>query len=238
MRAGARARAMGRPVGGVAWYRGLLVVVLVLVFVGVMASSVFAAGGCVSCRAWWHLTSNARPTNLHAGAASGSVSELLVTTEEFGTTPDQGGMNVMVNGQSVGEFLTEPLAGEIGVPFQPATAANIQAALEAVIGSGAVTVVDESSPAQMKFRVSTIDAHHIGAKLTLNAVLGTKPEVRQVIEGKPDGTIVVVAADLGDASVGGGSISRSKSRTGCLWGSRRRASKLCTGMGSTRRLPR
>ena len=217
MRAGARTRATGRPmggvtratggvVGGVARCRGLVaMVVVVFVFVGVMASSAFAGGGCVSCRGWWHLTSNARPTNLHAGAASGSVSELLVTTEEFGTTPDQGGMNVMVNGQSVGEFLTEPLAGEIGVPFQPATAANIQAALEAVIGSGAVTVVDESSPAQMKFRVS-IDAHHIGAKLTLNAVLGTKPEVRQVIEGKPDGTIVVVAANLGDASVGGGAI--------------------------------
>jgi hypothetical protein len=147
---------------------------------------------------WWHLTSGARPTYLHAGAAQSEIQELVTSPGAY-----RGGQVtefvLSVGGHSLETFATEPLAAEAGLPLP--TAANIQAALEKAYGGGNVTVLEEAAG---KYRVTAAgeDAFRAVPRVGLDAVIGSTRE-KIPVAGHPDGEIVLKSSNLGDAAVDG-----------------------------------
>jgi hypothetical protein len=145
---------------------------------------------------WWHVISVSRPTDLHAGAARDEVQELAVDPEtdftlSVRTPAAEGGMETVA-----GVFATEPLAASEGLP-QP-TAANIQTALEGVYGAGNVVVTGGPGGS------APLLVHSVGVnELVVSVGAHGTASTRVVTEGASDGSIVVIASDVGDAEVNG-----------------------------------
>jgi hypothetical protein len=203
-------RETGTETGGVvkglrAW---LAVSVALVALLGVLGSSASAAQAEAP---WWHLTSGARPTYLRAGAGKPAipgedeVQEITVPLIEFSEQKEQGALNLSVAGKELGLFVTEPLAGGLGLT--PLTEASLQAALEGPYGSGLVHVSEESKAGVLSFRVESpggSEAIAVGAVLP-----GSEPTVKIVSPGKPgipavsDGELYMTAENLGDANASG-----------------------------------
>jgi hypothetical protein len=149
---------------------------------------------------WWHLVSGSRPSYIKPGSAQSEAQELTVrgTSEVL--------VELTVGSHEVGVFGTEPFVAEFGV--EELSAANVQKALEKVYGSGNVTVTDESTPAEIKLRVTSggDDADRdleSGELIKMESYTEVPSEATVVTAGHPDGEIYVTAANLGDATVAG-----------------------------------
>lgn len=142
---------------------------------------------------WWHLGSGTRPTNIDTSAAKSEVQKI---SAEAGTA-----FELNVNGTSVGIFESEP--DSFG-SFTPATAENVQTALEAVYGAGNVLV--SGGPAgSAALTVTSIseDEDREVAPIAVGIAIGGNVEAKVTTRGSADGVLVVTASNLGDASVNG-----------------------------------
>jgi hypothetical protein len=177
--------------------RGVLGVVLVCVLgwlVGVASASAQSP--------WWHLSSASRPTYLQPGQAKDEVQEIVASPEELlpGVTTLAFEVSVGVNEVPVGIFATEPLAKENEFP-EP-TAANLEAALEAVYGKGNVVVAErKEADGTVRLVVTSVggDADRPVPEIKVRAGVGPV-EAKVVGEGQADGVIVVTAVNFGDAN--------------------------------------
>jgi hypothetical protein len=157
----------------------------------------FSSSSASAVKPWWHLAVSSRPSSLKAGVARDEVQEITVAPGAV--------FELKVHGTSVGAFENEPYPfGEL----PHATAANVQTALESesAYGSGNVEVKGQGPEGLPPLTVTTVNADanqsvppvEIGFQFPLGTV---KAEV--VTQGRPDGQIVLVATDLGDASIDG-----------------------------------
>jgi hypothetical protein len=176
---------------------------------------------------WWHVVSVSQPTNLHGGLAGDEVQKLTVDA----TKGDYVVGNPADYQQQVIEVFfgtrtpAEVTAGTV-LPFA-ATAAEVQAALERAFPERAVRVsalagAAEEHTYEIVFPGQAVEPVLAEANGFLGAILGAKPlnlpgecepgeeesclgtaSVIQVSEGKPDGTMVVLAENVGDADVNG-----------------------------------
>ncbi len=163
-----------------------VLVVAVLSLSGlVSASAASAALECQGCAPWWHLTSGSRPSNLQPGSARDEVQEIR-TTAEFG-------IGVLEIG---GRFQSPP-----DILFPTTTAAEVQTMLESAYGTADVEV--SGGPVG----TSPLVVKSIGAlgdqEVEKIEALGEHISVSVPTQGRPDGQIVVTAANLGDASTTG-----------------------------------
>ena len=163
---------------------------------------------CSDCAPWWGLSIASRPAEIRPGAARDTVQELHVQASE-------------------GEFvLSEPVATEKGelfneegeaefvrLPFN-AEAGEVQAGLEGIYGAGNVEVAGgpvgmpasvENEPYTITFTNSLADQPVAPVATSLSSLLGFSGaiEVTSLVEGRPDGQIVVTATNLGDAGARG-----------------------------------
>src|ERR1019366_173663 len=122
--------------------RSIKTVLIVAATATWLAVSIGAAAAHAEA-AWWTLTSQARPAHLKPGVSAGSE------TQEITGTPAASGpyagyliFELKVESKTGGTFWNQsaptPRAG-----WQPATAANIQSALEAAYGAGNVEVTGD-----------------------------------------------------------------------------------------------
>jgi hypothetical protein len=160
--------------------------------------------------AWWHVISGARPGNLHAGVASNEVQELTVV----GT----GGEVLLADPLRYEEVLggRRPVLAELLpaiVPFD-ASVEVVQKGLETAFpgrrvlvepGEKADTV--ESHSWKITFQGQTVkplftEDGFLETDFGGTPLSGPHPEVtvKQLAEGRPDGQIVLMASNLGDAS--------------------------------------
>ena len=145
---------------------------------------------------WWHLTSGARPTNLHAGSAENEVQEVKVSGTE--------GRFLLIGNSS------EPVFFE-----WDATHREVQEGLEGIYGKNNVLVTGGpgnetgSTPYVVTFtgglaghRVEPMTASGFFLKCEVAAGPGCTKEaiLTEKTKGKGDGQIIVTAANLGDAN--------------------------------------
>jgi hypothetical protein len=147
--------------------------------------------------AWWHLDSGSRPGNLTSGKGRNEVQELTISAT--------GGI-----------FVVGREAPEAALPFN-ATHEELQAALELGFGEKNVQVTggpgDEQGDKPYKIVFTGERADQRVPKIYANGVLevhiyqltGGREEasVVEATRGRPDGQIVVTAANLGDANANG-----------------------------------
>ena len=157
--------------------------------------SLSSASGASAASPWWHLNSGSRPGNLTSGLAKDEVQELTISAT--------GGMFILgMESRALG-FL----------PFNP-THEEVQTVLEGGFGPGNVQVTggrgDEqgSKPYVITFVKELADrpVEKIIAITESPFVLEGGRKEASVVEasrGRPDGQIVVTAANLGDAEVNG-----------------------------------
>ena len=135
---------------------------------------------------WWHLTVSSRPSSLKAGSGSDEVQEINAAS---------GSAFILeVSGNIIGPFESDPFPKSA---LSHATAANMQSALEAVYGTGQVTVT--GGPGGVAPLVVTSPNRSV---LPIERVIGSV-ETKVLKEGHPDGRIVLEATNLGEAPIEG-----------------------------------
>jgi hypothetical protein len=155
---------------------------------------------------WFHLESVASPSHLHSGEARDEVQELAATP---GVLAGSRGLfiDLSAGGKTVGLFTTEEIHTRFG--HTEASAQNIEKALEGeeFYGPGNVTVTEEppapTSPAGSKSFVITVDKQAAVTALQATNIGGEdggSAEAKVTTKGRPDGQIVVTAANLGEVS--------------------------------------
>jgi hypothetical protein len=187
-----------------------LLVVCALV-VALLSLAGVSTSGASAASAWWHLSSGARPTYLHAGLAREDVQEIVATTETFEGHPEiaafslnaKAGKNAQAEpAKPVGFFVSEPVAGELGEPFLPLTAASVKSALESTYGPGQGPI-EVSERKEGTSLVLTIKTAGPAAPLEVGGLGIGEPTAKVVSEGRADGEIIVSAENLGDGSISG-----------------------------------
>ena len=161
-----------------------------------------SAGPVFAASPWWHLTSAATPTHLQGGLAKTEVQRLTVSAD--------GGSFIL-------EREGEPVALS---PFN-ATAGELTATLEGVYGAGNVEVtkgegnLTGSDPYEIVFKGALADQPIAPVEVLKESFFGVveltcegspcpgNTNVTEVSEGRPDGQIVVTAANLGDVNANG-----------------------------------
>jgi hypothetical protein len=148
---------------------------------------------------WWHLGIEQRPAGVTAGAATSEVQELVVsaTSGAFVLTRQE------VGGGSTAEM-----------PFD-VSAAELQSALESLYGAGNVHVTggvgdkEGDKPYILTFGGSLADQPvepPFGSASTLKGGHSSEALTHRLVEGRPDGQIVVLAENAGDTSVDGATV--------------------------------
>ncbi len=126
-------------------------------------ASVAVVGSAQAGEPWWHMSESLRPSPLRHG---GEQTEVEIQRIE--TVPNVFGLRfeLLVEGKPVGKFWNKSFS-EAGL--QPATAANIQTALEsdAVYGEGGVIVEGGPAPATLTVTTLNRDVGHPVAPLEL-----------------------------------------------------------------------
>jgi len=170
---------------------------VVSVAAGLALALGYAAGAASAAVPWWHLGIEQRPVGVASGAARSEVQELTVSATGGGfvlTRPEIGG------------------GSTAELPFN-VSAAALQSALEALYGAGSIQVSggvgDEAGdkPYVLTFRGSLADQpveRPTVASTTLKGGHNNTPVLRRLVEGRPDGQIVVLAENAGDAPMNGG----------------------------------
>jgi hypothetical protein len=165
---------------------GFAVIVAVLTVAAAPAS---AETACPGCAPWWHLTSFSRPSYLQAGQGTDEVQEVRLSSEEGFYT-----LAVVRGGKR-----------EFALLSASATAGEVQHQLESeVYAPGTVKVTAAPSPAGGRaYRITFVGGLEDQAVQLLEAatVEGANVAVSEVTKGRPDGVIVVSAANLGDGEV-------------------------------------
>jgi hypothetical protein len=171
--------------------------------VAVCALVILAGAPVASAEApWWHLSLGSRPTPIQPGLAKDEVQKLTVSAT--------GGVFLI--------GLSEP---EQIVPFN-ATHEELQADLEAMYGAGNVAVSDGpgdeegTKPYEIRFTGALADQPvkpmlvsraFFGLELNCEGATGSgcrnEAILTELSKGRPDGQIVITAANLGDAPVDG-----------------------------------
>src|SRR5580700_2071057 len=177
---------------------------VLLISLLLLPSSAFAETGSP----WWHLSTGARPTYLRAGVGRDEVQGLTV---KFPVGEPQGGVFVVSKPASTPE---EEIAGGFAELPYNAEASEVQAGLEGIYGAGVqVTGGPVGKPAEVTgsepYVITFTGA--LGYKsfpvisTHLSGILGFHGEasVVQSTAGQPDGQIVLIASNLGDADVDG-----------------------------------
>jgi hypothetical protein len=170
-----------------------------LAFIGVLV--VVGASSAYAASPWWHLTADARPTTLQPGFAKNEVQEIAVAPRPGGTGTEAA-FEVSVNHVSLGIFGTEPYAKEDGFP-EP-TAANLQSALEGVYGKDNV-VVSGGPAGTAPLLVTSVNegGGQTVAPIEVENLGAGTPKATVLSKGRPDGQIVLMASNLGDADANG-----------------------------------
>lgn len=192
----------GSGLVGVRRLVGVLAVVVLVAGVGVLGVGVASAfgAGCEGCLPWWHVTVGARPSLLPAGTARDEVQELV-------TTPGGGGVTAFTllvrEEKFAGNYASPVTREEEEEGVKLLTAANVQVGLERRYGAGNVVVSEEPDvllgPGAMRFVIMTAAAV---APIEVFENKGTVlPSVLTTAQGSGD--VVVVATNLGDATVDG-----------------------------------
>ena len=176
-----------------------------LVSVALLALLAFSASSALAATPWWHVTSGARPTYLHAGVARDEVQELKVNAT---------GGDVL--------WAVEFPKPSVAFPYN-ATHEEVQSALEGLYGAGSVAVtggpvgkpatVTELEPYTVKF-VGPKGGQPVSPPVNVfadggifgapGAPLKGTASVSEATKGRPDGEIVASVYNLGDASAFGG----------------------------------
>jgi hypothetical protein len=152
-----------------------------------------AASSALATTAWWHVGSGSRPHNLRPGSGSDEIQRLTVSAT--------GGQNVLEDEET----------GGLALLSWDATPEEAQEALEGLYGAGNVDVSggpgDEtgSKPYTITF-TGELAFRSVKLIKTHNFLLtGGRQEamVSEAHGGRPDGQIVVTAANLGDANANG-----------------------------------
>jgi hypothetical protein len=153
-------------------------------------------GGGMTAQAaspWWHLSSSSRPTDLQPGQAKDEVQEVKVNAA--------GGFFYLAEVDAHGNPNYENVTR---LPFG-ATAAEVQSGLEAqVYGTGNVSVAQAGSNRYVVSFVGEMADQRVMpmTQLTFELSGGNKEvDVTELTRGRPDGQIVITAANLGDANV-------------------------------------
>jgi len=197
---------------------------LALLALAVSVAPASAETGCSTCKPWWHLTSNSRPSYLHSGLAkpgANEVQEIFTTPGTIEGFPEQTNFKLYVEKKEVEEFATEPVAGAFSVTLL--TAANIQKALEGknkpnnpAYGPGNVTVKEETldkngkplENGDKRYLVTTVGEKAeqpvtpIEAKEELPST-ATPSVLTAGLAPVFDGELAVTAENLGDANASG-----------------------------------
>jgi hypothetical protein len=170
--------------------RLLLTCLVSLVPLGIAATPAFAE--TETLQPWWHLRTSTRPTNIEPGTATDEVQQVTVGA---------GGGTYELNhsgGGVFGRYIVEvrPFNVELA---HTATAPEIQVALEHFYGPGTVEVTNWQEVAG----AVSYDVRFVGrlTDLPVELIQSLQAQVRQLALGRPDGEIVVSAANVGDASV-------------------------------------
>jgi hypothetical protein len=175
--------------------RLILTCLVSLVPLGIAATPALAE--TKTLQPWWHLRTSTRPTNIEPGTATDEVQQVVVEpgVQEYTLHHSGGGV--------FSRYIVEvrPYDAELA---RTATAPEIQEALanEHMYGAGDVEVTNWH---EVEGAV-VYDVRFIG-KLTdlpvelINITPGADVRVTQLALGRPDGEILVSAANVGDASV-------------------------------------
>jgi hypothetical protein len=148
---------------------------------------------------WWHVTAGSRPSYLQAGVAKDEVQQ-IVTDPGARWQLLVGGTPVTHPFEIEGLFESAPYEG-FGVT--QATHENIQAALETVYGAGNVEVT--GGPAGVApLTITSIgeDSDKTVPPVDVVELIG-KGEASILTAARPDGQLIVTAANLGDAPASG-----------------------------------
>jgi hypothetical protein len=160
------------------------------------AAPAFAQGGAGP---WWHLASSSQPSYIQPGQAKDAVQQITVSKSTGGYELRDAGVGPRYEGGSVNAGF------EVGEEPE-----KVQETLEeGLYGAGNVEVtspctgVPNPSCSEVNSRYEVYDFKFVG-KLTDQYVYQIKPEtagvaVKVLAKGRPDGTIVVNAVNLGDA---------------------------------------
>jgi hypothetical protein len=169
-----------------------------LVLLGVLA---FSASPASANEPWWHLTAQTRPSVIRPRADREEVQELKLNAS--------GGEVLWGLGEfNPGEFVMFPYN---------ATHEEVQTALEGLYGVGSVEItggpsvkvpgqiVTELEPYVIKFLGGEVTPPYSGYLSGAGALGGESLQgnatLTELTQGRPDGQIAIVAANLGDASV-------------------------------------
>jgi hypothetical protein len=153
---------------------------------------------------WWGLTSSATPTYLHSGLAKDEVQEIIAAAPNMA-------FQLKVNGIPLKFFQTGPEPYSFPVEaVPPATAANVQAALESesAYGPGNVIVTGQGPEGVPPLVVSSVngDAGRPVPPIEIGFMVNGTAEAKVVTQGRADGQIVVIAENLGDTDVNGAGV--------------------------------
>ncbi len=151
---------------------------------------------------WWHLTSNAQPSYIQPGQAKDEVQRLTVGANEGEYVLGNEGVESNVANQSNGSGYSENTDAEVGEEPE-----KLQEQLEGLYGAGNVEVTGGPGPGgrnpyevyEVKF-VGRLADRFVNPMLVQSRSLDGTANVKTVVVGRPDGTIVVTATNLGDAS--------------------------------------
>ncbi len=164
-----------------------------------LMAAVFAVSGAWSSLAfaealspWWHLNSFSQPTYLQPGQARDEVQRVTVNANTGTELRDRGvGLRSEGEGQSV----------TLSVGEEPE---QVQEALEGMYGAGNVKVTGLPGPNNPNEVYEVVFVGKLSYRNVLPMAMwgGPTPEEREkeVVQGRPDGQIVVTAVNRGDAS--------------------------------------
>jgi hypothetical protein len=180
--------------------------IAVFVSLGVVFGGLGAgASGAFAESPWWHLTSGARPSYLHAGASEPGVSEvqqLTIGAEGVAILASPSLTQTQIEHE---EFEVEGKPTYVEV-FTTMSAAEVQQELEQsqIYGPGNVHVEGGLGTYKITF-VGSLAEQSVAL---LRPFYASQATVAEQVSGravKPDGEIYVTAENVGDANVDGGS---------------------------------
>jgi hypothetical protein len=184
--------------------------VLGMVVGGVLVLLACGAAPAFALSPWWHLSSTSTPTYLQPGQAKDEVQEVTVSAT--------GGTFLLIDGTALAkrEFFNKKGEPEFVVFNWDATHEEVQEGLEKIYGAGNVEVSkgqgDEEGtnpyvitwPSRQEAPMETLETL-IGDTLSCEGATGPGCKrtwtVKEVSQGRSDGTVLVTAVNLGDADV-------------------------------------
>ena len=189
-----------------------VVMLLVLGVLGVGAGSASAQAPM----AWWGLSQRAQPTQIQPGLARDEVQEITVAAsagQVVLTEPEslEATSRCVSDGRPAGECLE--LIKQVCFAYN-AEASQVQSRLEAKFGAGTATVEggpgdgEGTKPYVVRFEGGLGD-QPIPPFVTTEASYFACPQLkgkataRQLVEGRPDGRLIVVAENRGDTAAEG-----------------------------------